>query len=109
MKKVLLVIATTFILGACASQTETTQEQISLRDAYKACINSAQNSLEQVQTCQSMLDALKQDTNHQEFADKESVRVLDYQRCLQAAKTGNGQAYEKQCDKVWQEIRANNG
>ncbi|MBK5143333.1 hypothetical protein I2494_06310 [Budviciaceae bacterium BWR-B9] len=109
MKKVLLVIAMTAALGACAPQTETVQEDVSLRDAYSACINTSKNSPEKLQACQSVLDVLKKDKQHKEFAEKESVRVLDYQRCLQAAKTGNGQAYEKQCDKVWQEIRANNG
>ncbi|MGQ7139425.1 ferric iron uptake transcriptional regulator [Escherichia sp. SS-MK2] len=45
---------------------------------------------------------------HQQFADQESVRVLDYQQCLRATQTGNDQAVKADCDKVWQEIRSNN-
>ncbi|MGQ7112869.1 ChiQ/YbfN family lipoprotein, partial [Escherichia sp. TWPC-MK] len=44
----------------------------------------------------------------QQFADQESVRVLDYQQCLRATQTGNDQAVKADCDKVWQEIRSNN-
>ncbi|WP_411899349.1 ChiQ/YbfN family lipoprotein, partial [Salmonella enterica] len=44
----------------------------------------------------------------QEFANEEGVRVLDYQQCMQARRTVNGQAVKDDCDKVWQEIRSNN-
>ena len=39
-----------------------------------------------------MLDVLKEEKQHQAFANQESVRVLDYQQCIQATRTGNDQA-----------------
>ena len=51
---------------------------------------------------------LKQEKQHQQFATQESVRVLDYQQCIQARKTGNDQAVEARCDQIWKEIRSNN-
>ncbi|HAK9872944.1 TPA: hypothetical protein H3L74_004431, partial [Escherichia coli] len=53
-------------------------------------------------------NVLKKEKQHQQFADQESVRVLDYQQCLRATQTGNDQAVKADCDKVWQEIRSNN-
>ncbi|AKJ41448.1 ChiQ/YbfN family lipoprotein [Pragia fontium] len=108
MKKLLLIVAMTVGLSACASQSENTQEESDLKQAYSNCIKTAEGSVEKVQACQSILAVLKQDEKHQAFAEKETVRVLDYQNCIQAAETGNGQAYAKQCGKIWQEIRANN-
>ena len=55
-----------------------------------------------------MVNVLKKEKQHQQFADQESVRVLDYQQCLRATQTGNDQAVKADCDKVWQEIRSNN-
>ncbi|BDZ02047.1 hypothetical protein MUTS16_31200 [Escherichia coli] len=55
-----------------------------------------------------MLNVLKKEKQHQQFAEQESVRVLDYQQCIQATQTGNDQAVKADCDKVWQEIRSNN-
>lgn len=52
--------------------------------------------------------ALKKEKQHQQFANEESVRVLDYQQCIQATRTGNGQSVNADCDKVWQEIRSKN-
>jgi hypothetical protein len=39
-----------------------------------------------------VLDVLKKEKAHQQFAQEESVRTLDYQQCLEATQTGNGQA-----------------
>lgn len=61
-----------------------------------------------IEACQSVLNVLKKEKQHQQFADQESVRVLDYQQCLRATQTGNDQAVKADCDKVWQEIRSNN-
>ena len=58
--------------------------------------------------CQSVLDVLKEDKQHQAFANQESVRVLDYQQCIQATRTGNDQAVKARCDRIWKEIRSNN-
>ncbi|WP_268605090.1 ChiQ/YbfN family lipoprotein, partial [Escherichia coli] len=45
---------------------------------------------------------------HQQFAAQETVRVMDYQNCIMAVHSGNGQAYDAKCGKLWQEIRDNN-
>ncbi|HEI8865978.1 ChiQ/YbfN family lipoprotein [Serratia sp. AKBS12] len=107
MKNVLLLVAAVLGLSACV-QPQTPPEDAKLRQAYSACINTAEGSPEKLQSCQAVLNVLKQEKQHQQFAEQETVRVLDYQSCIQAAHTGNGQAYDAQCGKIWQEIRANN-
>ena len=108
MKKTLLTVLLAMGLTACAPQDGQIQEDVTLRDAYSACISTAQGSPEKLEACQSVLDVLRKDKSHREFAEKESVRVLDYQNCLTATKTGDYQARKADCDKVWQEIRATN-
>ncbi|EKT7567271.1 lipoprotein [Salmonella enterica] len=103
MKKILLIASITAGLTACASSPAPEEEE-----AYSACINTAQGSSEKIEACQSVLNVLKKDRKHQQFANEESVRVLDYQQCIQATRTGNDQAVKADCDKVWQEIRSHN-
>lgn len=45
---------------------------------------------------------------HEQFATQENIRVMDYQACIQARKTGNDQEVAKRCDQIWKEIRSNN-
>lgn len=107
MKKLLLIAIMASGLVACAQPTAP-KEDSRLKEAYSACINTAQGSPEKIEACQSVLNVLKKEKQHQQFAEKESVRVLDYQQCIQATRTGNGQAVNADCDKIWQEIRSNN-
>ncbi|EAT0344106.1 hypothetical protein EX013_17120 [Salmonella enterica] len=107
MKKILLIASMTAGLTACAS-SPASEEDSRLKEAYSACINTAQGSPEKIEACQSVLNVLKKDRKHQQFANEESVRVLDYQQCIQATRTGNDQAVKADCDKVWQEIRSHN-
>ncbi|EDU3720984.1 hypothetical protein HB687_003460 [Salmonella enterica subsp. diarizonae] len=107
MKKILLIASMTAGLTACASST-TPEEDSRLKEAYSACINTAQGSPEKVEACQNVLNVLKKDRKHQQFANEESVRVLDYQQCIQATRMGNEQVITADCDKVWQEIRSHN-
>lgn len=79
-----------------------------LKDAYSACINTAEGNPDKIEACQSVLNVLKKDKQHQQFANQESVRVLDYQQCIQATRTGNDQAVKARCDQIWKEIRSNN-
>ena len=104
MKKLILIAMMASGLVACAQSTAP-QEDSRLKEAYSACINTAQGSPEKIEACQSVLNVLKKEKQHQQFADQESVRVLDYQQCLRATQTGNDQAVKADCDKVWQEIR----
>ena len=103
MKKLILIAMMASGLVACAQSTAP-QEDSRLKEAYSACINTAQGSPEKIEACQSVLNVLKKEKQHQQ----ESVRVLDYQQCIQATQTGNDQAVKADCDKVWQEIRSNN-
>ncbi|HGW7136799.1 TPA: ChiQ/YbfN family lipoprotein [Escherichia coli] len=108
MKKLILIAMMASGLVACAQSTAP-QEDSRLKEAYySACINTAQGSPEKIEACQSVLNVLKKEKQHQQFAEQESVRVLDYQQCIQATQTGNDQAVKADCDKVWQEIRSNN-
>ncbi|QLK60422.1 hypothetical protein GE278_06430 [Enterobacteriaceae bacterium Kacie_13] len=107
MNKLLMIVVTSVLLTGCAQTAE--QAQISkTREAYSACINTAEGSPDKLASCQAVLTVLKQEKAHQKFAEQETVRVVDYQRCLTARKTGDGQAYSDDCGKIWQEIRANN-
>ena len=64
---------------------------------------------EKIEACQSVLNVLKKEKAHERFATQENVRVMDYQACIQARKTGNDQEVAKRCDQIWKEIRSNNG
>ncbi len=86
MKKILLIASMTAGLTACAS-SPAPEEDSRLKEAYSACINTAQGSPEKIEACQSVLNVLKKERKHQQFANEESVRVLDYQQCIQATRT----------------------
>lgn len=108
MKKILLVTAVAFSLSACV-QPAAPKEDSRLKQAYSACINTAEGNPDKIEACQSVLNVLRQEKEHKVFAEKETVNVLDYQKCIQARKSGNDEAAKVRCDKIWQEIRANNG
>ncbi|HCR3983595.1 TPA: hypothetical protein OOF39_003056 [Kluyvera ascorbata] len=107
MKKLIIVALMAAGLTACV-QPSTPKEDSKLKDAYSACINTAEGNPDKIQACQSVLNVLKKEKQHEQFANQESVRVLDYQQCIQATRTGNDQAVKAKCDKMWQEIRSNN-
>lgn len=107
MNKRVIVALLTFGLVACA-QDQAPKEDSRLKEAYSACINTAQGSPEKIEACQSVLNVLKKDKTHEQFATQENVRVMDYQACIQARKTSNDQEVAKRCDKIWNEIRNNN-
>lgn len=107
MKKLIIVALMAAGLTACA-QSPAPKEDSKLKDAYSACINTAEGNPDKIQACQSVLNVLKQEKGHEQFANQESVRVIDYQKCINARKMGNDEAVAKNCDKIWQEIRSNN-
>lgn len=92
-------------LAACSACTPHSDAPVDPKQAYRNCIAGAQGEADKVTQCQSMLQTLKQNAQHRAFAEQESVRVLDYQKCLQAAKTGVGENEQPACQKIWQEIR----
>lgn len=107
MKKIMLMAVLATGLVGCAQPTAP-QEDTRLKEAYSACINTAEGSPSKIEACQQVLTVLRQEKAHQQFANEESVRVSDYQACILARKTGNDQAVNKDCAKIWQEIRSNN-
>ena len=107
LKKILFVAALAAGLTACA-EPQTQKEDSRLKEAYSACINTAEGSPEKIEACQSVLNVLKQEKAHAQFATQETIRVADYQACIQARKTGNDQEVTKRCDQIWTEIRSNN-
>lgn len=107
MNKVLMIMVSAVLLAGCAPTAN--QAQISqTREDYRACINTSEGNPDKLASCEVLLNKLKQEKAHQQFAEQETVRVLDYQRCLTARKTGDGQAYAADCGKIWQEIKTNN-
>lgn len=107
MKKMMLTLVAVVTLNACV-QPPAPPEDGKLKQAYSACINTAEGSPEKLQSCQAVLNVLREEKPHQQFAEQERVRVMDYQSCIQAAHSGDGQAYDAKCGKIWQEIRTNN-
>lgn len=107
MKKMILIAVMATGLVACV-QSPAPQEDAKLKQAYSACINTAEGNPDKVQACQSVLNVLKTDKAHQQFANQESVRVLDYQKCIQDRKMGNDEAVKTDCGQIWKEIRSNN-
>ncbi|WP_075180693.1 ChiQ/YbfN family lipoprotein [Pantoea sp. 1.19] len=79
-----------------------------LREAWRRCILSAEGSIDKVAACKTVLEVMQQHPRHRSFAEQETVRVLDYQRCLTARQTGGAGAINEQCGRVWQEIRNHN-
>lgn len=107
MNKLLMIVVSVVLLAGCAPTAD--QAQISqTREDYRACINTSEGNPDKLASCEVLLNKLKQEKAHQQFAEQETVRVLDYQRCLTARKTGDGQAYAADCWKIWQEIKTNN-
>ena len=107
MKKLNIVAQMAAGVTAC-EQSPAPKEDRKLKDAYSACINAAEGNPDKIEACQSVLNVLKQEKGHEQFANPESVRVIDYQKCINARKMGNDEAVAKNCDKIWQEIRSNN-
>ncbi len=107
IKKIVIVTALASALVACA-QPQAPKEDSRLKEAYSACITTAEGSPEKIEACQSVLNVLKKEKGHEQFAAQENVRVMDYQSCIQARKTGNNQQVTERCDKIWQEIRSSN-
>ena len=107
MKKMLLIAMMAAGLVACTT-SPAPKEDTKLKDAYSACINTAEGNPDKIEACQSVLNVLKKEKAHEQFATQENVRVMDYQACIQARKTGNDQEVAKRCDKIWNEIRNNN-
>ncbi len=54
-------------------QSTAPQEDSLSEEAYSACINTAQGSPEKIEACQSVLNVLKKEKQHQQFADQEKV------------------------------------
>lgn len=108
MKKIFLIVAVAAGLVGCQTQPQNSQEVAALRQAYSACINTAEGSNEKLDACKAVLEVLRKEEQHKAFAEQETVRVFDYQRCIEATRTGNGEAVSTDCGKVWQEIRSNN-
>ena len=93
MKKMLLIAMMAAGLVACTT-SPAPKEDTKLKDAYSACINTAEGNPDKIEACQSVLNVLKKDKQHQQFANQESVRVragdvaasrADYRRVCAAA------------------------
>lgn len=58
MKKIVIVALLASGLVACA-QNQAPKEDSRLKEAYSACINTAEGSPEKIEACQSVLNVLK--------------------------------------------------
>ncbi len=76
-EKMLLIAMMAAGLVACTT-SPAPKEDTKLKDAYSACINTAEGNPDKIEACQSVLNVLKKDKQHQQFANQESVRVLGF-------------------------------
>lgn len=102
MKKQLVAALMGGVLSAC---TSTVAEE---REAYRQCLNQAEGVASKIKGCQPLLAALNQQPRHRAFVQRETVRMLDYQRCLDAEQMGGGELIHSRCQRVWKEIKQNN-
>ncbi len=69
MKKMLLIAMMAAGLVACTT-SPAPKEDTKLKDAYSACINTAEGNPDKIEACQSVLNVLKKDKQHQQFANQ---------------------------------------
>ena len=80
MKKMVIVALLASGLVACA-QDQAQKEDSRLKEAYSACINTAEGSPEKIEACQSVLNVLKKEKAHEQFATQENVREIGRASC----------------------------
>ena len=66
MKKMLLIAMMAAGLVACTT-SPAPKEDTKLKDAYSACINTAEGNPDKIEACQSVLNVLKKDKQHQQL------------------------------------------
>ena len=81
MKKIVIVALLASGLVACA-QTQAPKEDSRLKEAYSACINTAEGSPEKIEACQSVLNVLKKEKAHEQFATQENSPASRTARAL---------------------------
>ncbi len=65
----LLIAMMASALVACTT-SPAPKEDTKLKDAYSACINTAEGNPDKIEACQSVLNVLKEDKQHQQFANQ---------------------------------------
>lgn len=107
MKKQLFSVLVVLAIAGCTT-TPAPQQDSRLKEAYSACIRSAEGNPAKVESCQTVLNVLRQEKQHQAFAEQQQVKVLDYQHCINARKMGNDEDVNVVCTRIWQELHASN-
>lgn len=87
MKKLILVAIMAAGLVAC-TQSPAPKEDSKLKDAYSACINTAEGNPDKVEACQSVLNVLKQEKQHQQFATQKACGCWIISSASRRAKLG---------------------
>lgn len=106
MKKRIVIALAVLVLSACSNSTAP-QEDVRLQQAWEACIQAAEGSPEKLKACENMPASATQSRQYEGVA-AETIPSADYQKCIQARKSGNDQAVAKECEKIWQESHASN-
>ncbi|MBJ3814519.1 hypothetical protein F9C28_06140 [Shimwellia pseudoproteus] len=107
MKKQICLLLAGLAIAGCTT-TPAPQQDSRLKEAYSACIRSADGNPDKVAACQEVLKVLRTETQHQAFAEQQQVKVLDYQHCINARKSGNDEEANVICTRIWQELHASN-
>lgn len=68
-EKMLLIAMMAAGTVACTT-SPAPKEDTKLKDAYSACINTAEGNPDKIEACQSVLNVLKKDKQHQQFANQ---------------------------------------
>ncbi|AFJ47772.1 ChiQ/YbfN family lipoprotein [Shimwellia blattae] len=108
MKKQLFVALVALAIAGCSATADAPRQESRLKEAYSACIRSAQGNPDKVDACQTVLSELRKEKQHQAFAEQQQVKVLDYQHCINARKMGNDEEASVICTRIWQELHASN-
>lgn len=106
MKKTIVITLAVLGLSAC-SNSSGPQEEAGLQQAWETCIQTAAGSPEKLKACESMPKTAAQ-ARQREGAVSETIPSAEYQKCIEARKSGNDQAVAQSCEKIWQESHAIN-
>ncbi len=106
MKKSMVIALAVLVLSAC-SNSSGPQEDVRLQQAWETCIQTAQGSPEKLKVCENLPKSAAEARQHESTA-AESIPSAEYQKCIQARKSGNDQAVAKECEKIWQQSHASN-
>jgi hypothetical protein len=106
MTKPILLALMTLGLAACVQQPQAPKEDARLKEAYSACITTAEGSPEKTAACRSVLDVLRKRKRTSNLRRRACAPWI-ISSVLKRRMPEMGRRYNH-CDQIWQEIRHHN-